>query len=96
MADVSTVHVRVNGWCDTCGGLGRKDVPHEDVKDPVIFFGGLALTEPERLFLAGQCRAEAARQDDFRYWNPEPTERARLRVRWRQIADALDPDGSGS
>lgn len=96
MPDVDTVHVRVNGWCDTCGGLGRQAVEHEDVTAPMIAFGGLVLTQQERIFLAVRCRAEAGRQDDFRYWNPEPVERARLRVRWRQIADALDPDGSGS
>lgn len=30
MAEVSNVHVRVNGWCDQCGGLGRSAIPHED------------------------------------------------------------------
>lgn len=30
MAEVSEVHVRVNGWCDTCGGIGRSAVEHQD------------------------------------------------------------------
>lgn len=30
MAEVSEVHIRVNGWCDTCGGIGRQALEHED------------------------------------------------------------------
>lgn len=136
MAEVSEVHVRVGGWCDTCGGLGRADVRHEDhqswrlwhahtvvsdlrqsatIMDPesaaqyrrladdierVLGPAGqtsmAALTEPERAYLAMHARYESERQDDFRYWNPDPVERARLRIRWREIADALHPEGTGS
>ena len=30
MAEVSEVHVRVNGWCDACGGIGRSAIEHQD------------------------------------------------------------------
>lgn len=36
MAEVSEVHVRVNGWCDTCGGIGRQAVEHEDRRHPNV------------------------------------------------------------
>lgn len=26
-------HIRINGWCDTCGGLGRATFPHVDAKE---------------------------------------------------------------
>lgn len=90
MAEVSNVHVRVNGWCDQCGGQGRSAIVHEDQRAP--FAGMIALTESERSYLAMHARYESDRQDDFRYWNPDPTERARLKARWREIADALHPD----
>lgn len=30
------VHVRVNGWCHRCGGTGRPDVAHEDLRGDVL------------------------------------------------------------
>lgn len=36
MAEVSEVHVRVNGWCDACGGIGRQAVEHEDRRHPNV------------------------------------------------------------
>lgn len=103
MAEVSNVHIRVNGWCDQCGGQGRSAIQHEDVSaavfDPAaVAIGGLELTEPERAYLAMHARYESDRQDDFRYWNPDSVERARLKARWREIADALhvNPWGTGS
>ncbi len=149
MAEVSEVHIRVNGWCDTCGGLGRSAIQHEDheswstwhatalvmdlrqsatIMEPSAAFdyrvlanhierilgGGdkgvqadparrpglasLDLTEDERGFLAMHARYESQRQEDCRYWHADPTERARLKARWQQIADTFhtDPWGYGS
>lgn len=56
------------------------------------------LTEDERRVLAAAARYKSQEQDDFRYMDPDPVERERLRLRWREIADALHPDpyGAGS
>lgn len=56
------------------------------------------LTEDERRYLAMHARYASGHQEDVRYWNPDPVERERLRLRWREIADALHPDpyGAGS
>lgn len=53
------------------------------------------LADDERRTLAQHARYESARQDDYRYHHPDPAERERLKVRWRQIADALHPDPFG-
>lgn len=50
------------------------------------------LSADERRVLAYAARCEAANQDDFRYWNPDPDERTRLGIRWRYIAGQLHPD----
>lgn len=52
----------------------------------------LNLTENERSFLAMHATYESQRQEDFRYWHNDPVERARLKARWQQIANALHPD----
>ena len=31
------MHIRVNGWCATCGGLGEPNVPHADRQDIAEF-----------------------------------------------------------
>jgi hypothetical protein len=49
----------------------------------------LALTEAERRTLAYAAQREAANEEDFRYWHPDPVERERLRKRWREIAGVL-------
>lgn len=49
------------------------------------------LTEGERRYLGMHATYEAKRQDDFRYFDPDPVVRARLRARWMEIADALHP-----
>lgn len=94
MAEVSDVHVRVNGWCDTCGGLGRTAVEHTDR----LNLEHLDLTDSERRFLAMHAQYESNRQDDWRYQHKDPVERARLKARWQQIADTFhtDPWGYGS
>lgn len=150
MAEVSEVHVRVNGWCDTCGGIGRQAVEHEDrrrpgdlnqvvawlvmdlrqaatIMEPSAAFdyrvlanhierilvgvgegvegtdrfahlAALDLTDGERRFLAMHARYESNHQDDWRYQHKDPVERARLKARWRLIADTFhtDPWGTGS
>lgn len=50
------------------------------------------LTTEERRYLAMHARYESDRQDDFRYAHADRAEGARLKVRWREIADALHPD----
>lgn len=58
----------------------------------------IELTEEERAYLAMHARYASGHQDDFRYQEKDPVERARLKARWREIADSLHPDpwGSGS
>ncbi len=94
MAEVSEVHIRVNGWCDTCGGLGRSAVEHTDR----LNLERLDLTDAERRFLAMHAQYESNHQDDGRYWHKDPVERARLKARWQLIADTFhnDPWGTGS
>lgn len=56
----------------------------------------LHLTEPERRYLAMHARYESGRQDDFRYQSSDPEERAYLKQRWSDIADALHPEPWGT
>lgn len=56
----------------------------------------LGLTEDERRVLAAKATYQANDQDDFRYQCPDPVERARLKARWQEIADALHPDPWGT
>lgn len=56
----------------------------------------LQLSEDERRVLAVKATYESTNQDDFRYQSPDPGERARLKARWQQIADALHPDPWGT
>lgn len=41
------------------------------------------------------ARYESGRQDDVRYWDPDPAVRVELKRRWREIADWLHPDPWG-
>ena len=56
----------------------------------------LKLTASERRALAMEATYRSQHQDDFRYQNPDPVERARLKHRWKAIADALHPDPWGA
>lgn len=56
----------------------------------------LGLTEIERKVLAAKATYQSNDQDDFRYQSSDPVERARLKARWQQIADALHPDPWGT
>jgi hypothetical protein len=56
---------------------------------------GVPLSDDERRYLAMHARYESNRQDDVRYWDADPGERARLKQRWREIADWLHPDPWG-
>lgn len=49
----------------------------------------MRLSEEERAYLAMHARYESKRQEDFRYWDPDPTERERLRIRWLEIEKFL-------
>lgn len=62
------------------------------MSDPLA---ALELTDFERRYLAMHARYESQRQDDPRYWDPEPAERRRPKARWREIADALHSDPWG-
>lgn len=55
-------------------------------------------TDAERRYLAMHARYESNHQDDARYWHADLVERARLKARWRLIADTFhtDPWGTGS
>lgn len=57
--------------------------------------GGVPLNDAERRYLAMHARYQSGRQDDVRYWDPDPEVRADLRRRWREIADWLHPDPWG-
>lgn len=50
------------------------------------------LEPEERRHLAMHARYRSSSEEDWRYWTPDPIERERLRLRWREIADALHPD----
>jgi hypothetical protein len=54
------------------------------------------LAEDERRFLAMHANYESSKQDDVRYRHEDPSERARLKARWREIGDALHPDPWGN
>lgn len=88
MAEVSEVHVRVNGWCDTCGGLGRASVEHKDRTDRLDQLAALDLTDGEWRFLA-----ESALQARFGWSDRGATNEARVALsrRWLQIAAVLHP-----
>ena len=49
------------------------------------------LTGDERQLLSMHANYELQKQDDWRYQNADPDERHRLKTRWREIGDALDP-----
>ena len=72
---------------------GAVVVDGEDERPRVLY-----LTDGEGRVLAAAARYKSQEQDDFRYMDPDPVERERLRQRWREIADALHPDpyGAGS
>lgn len=55
----------------------------------------LELTDDERRHLAMHARYRSGQEEDSRYWHPDPAERERLRIRWREIADMLHPDPWG-
>lgn len=57
--------------------------------------GGALLSEDERRYLAMHARYESNRQDDVRYWDPDPQKRLALKRRWREIADWLHPEPWG-
>lgn len=50
------------------------------------------LSDDERRALATRARSESDRQVDPRYRSHNPAERERLRIRWREVANALHPD----
>jgi hypothetical protein len=52
----------------------------------------LELSADERRLLSYAARSESQKQDDFRYWHADPAERARLKSRWRDIAEAYWPE----
>lgn len=90
-AEDAVTHVRVNGWCDRCGGLGSPGIQHQDVPSTATALA-LTLTADERRSLAFHALQRAAQEEDVRYWHPDPAERARLPARWRSIAGQLHPD----
>lgn len=49
----------------------------------------LTLTPQEREVLRAAAMQEAVRQDDLRYRETDPAERARVQARWKQIVDTL-------
>ena len=89
-------------WLKLCGacdvGIGECNHPAEDYRPVMLALVReleklpRSLTDDERRFLAATARNEANKQVDWRYQNADPDERKRLRLRWREIADALHPD----
>lgn len=57
--------------------------------------GGEPLADAERKYLAMHARYESGRQDDARYWDPDPQKRLALKRRWRKIADWLHAEPWG-
>jgi hypothetical protein len=77
-------------------GDGEKDVfPLTRVNVVPVAASEPVLTEGERRDLAMHAHYESGRQDDVRYWDPDPEKRLALKRRWRKIADWLHAEPWG-